>query len=200
MDFDMIEAEIIACVGLCVNDFNNETKDVLLTNTTNAELLKMLSQFNVRVHCVGANPMDFAVNQNMNVADSIAKVTFYELAINLKVHKFDVIIDLQNKNMENYQKLLKNNGILIVDLELLTRDKIAKKNVNFNVLMPFKLQCDGYEKYYIFASNKFHPIADLSLQKLDLLENLQYCNAKVYEAVFAMPNYIKAELKGIVRN
>lgn len=103
--------------------------------------------------------------------------------------------------------MLKNNGILIVDLESLKRENIAQKNANFNVLMPFRLQSWGdndlrkwSEKYYLFASNKFHPIADLSLQKVDLLDDLQYCNAKIYEGAFALPNYLKTELKGVVRN
>ncbi len=207
MDFDRIEAEIIACAGLCVNDFNNEVKDILLVNPANAELVKMLVRFNVKVHCVGAKEAEFSANLSANLsAEAVKKVAFYDLAINLKVHKFDVIIDLQNKSAENYKKLIKNNGILIVDLDSLTKESVAQKNADFNVLMPFRVQSWGRgkekcaEKYYLFASNKFHPIADLSLQKVDLLDDLQYCNAKIYEGAFALPNYLKAELKGIVRN
>lgn len=208
MDFDRIEAEMIACAALCVNDFNNEIKDILLVNSANVELLKMLTHFSVKVHCVGLNRANFIANQSANLsAESMTKMAFYDLAINLKVHKFDVIIDLKNNSAENYQKMLKNNGILIVDLESLGAENIAQKNANLNVLMPFRLQSWGSndlhkrrEKYYLFASNKFHPIADLSLQKVDLLDDLQYCNAKIYEGAFALPNYLKAELKGVVRN
>lgn len=204
MDFDRIEAEMIACATVCVNDFNNETKDILLVNSANVELIKMLTRFSVKVHCVGTNRANFIANQSANLsAEEMAKMAFYDLAINLKVHKFDVIIDLQNRSAENYQKMLKNNGILIVDLESLGAENISQKNANFNVLMPFRVQSwgsDEAKKYYLFASNKFHPIADLSLQKVDLLDDLQYCNAKIYEGAFALPNYIKAELKGVVRN
>lgn len=197
IDFDIIEAEILACATLCINDFNNDAKDILLTNTNNKKLIDMLLRFNVQLHCVGFESSvvsEFSTNQN---------VAFYDLAINLKTNKFDAIIDLQNKGVEHYGKMLKNNGILIVDLEHLESSAIASKNANFNVLMPFRLPKsfgDSHEKYYLFASNKFHPIADLSLQKLDLLENLQYCNAKIYESAFAMPNFVKNKLKDAVRN
>lgn len=203
MDFDRIEAEMIACATLCVNDFNNEIKDILLVNSNNVELLKMLTNFSVKVHYVGQNMANFMADKSVNLSvKSMAKIAFYDLAINLKVHKFDVIIDLKNSNAEHYQKMLKNNGILIVDLESLEAKNIAQKNANVNVLMPFRLQSfeNDEKKYYIFASNKFHPIADLSLQKVDLFDDLQYCNAKIYEGAFALPNYLKAELKGVVRN
>lgn len=196
MNFDIVESEILVCAGLCVNDFNYEGKEVLLVNIKNVNLLKMLARLNARVHCVGVNRADFG-DLDTDCANS---VIFYDLAINLKVHKFDLIIDLENKSVENYQKLLKDNGILIVDLERLESSVIAKKNADFNVLMPFRLQFEGCEKCYIFASRRFHPIADFSLQKLDMMDALRYCNAKVYEGAFAMPNYIKDELRAVVRN
>ena len=87
-----------------------------------------------------------------------------------------------------------------MDLERLESTAITAKNAHFNVLMPMRLQDSGVEKYYLFASNKFHPIADFSLQKLDMCDGLQYCNARVYEAVFAMPNYVRENLRGVVRN
>lgn len=200
IDFEIIEAEILACGALCVNDFNNEAKDILLTNTSNKKLLDMLLRFNVRLHCVGFESSvisEFSTNECVN---------FYDLAINLKVQKFDAIIDLQNKSVEHYGKMLKDSGILIVDLERLESSAIIHKNAHFNVLMPFCLPInfsnlgDFGTKYYLFMSNKFHPIADFSLQKLDMLENLQYSNAKVYEAAFALPNYIRDKLKGVVKN
>lgn len=102
MDFDRIEAEMIACATVCVNDFNNEIKDILLVNSANAELPKMLTRFSVKVHCVGLSSDNFGAKQNTNF--DIKKVAFYDLAIKLKVHKFDVIIDLKNNSAENYQK------------------------------------------------------------------------------------------------
>lgn len=191
MDFDIIEGEILACAGLCVNDFSNAKKDILLVNVNNAELFTNLLNFGARI-C--------ALNSSVNRDRFASGVEFYDLAINLAVQKFDLIIDLQNKSAEHYQKLLKNNGILIVDLVHLERENITQKGLSCNIIMPMRIQDNGQIKYYLFASNKFHPIADFSLQKLDMAENLRYCNAKIYEAVFAMPNYIKDDLRGIAQN
>ena len=191
MDFDIIEAEILACGALCVNDFSNAQKDILLVNVDNAELFENLLHFGARIH---------ALNSSVERDRFAGGVAFYDLAINLAVQKFDAIIDLQSKEVGHYQKLLKNSGILIVDLERLESSAITAKNATFNVLMPMRLQDSGREKYYLFASNKFHPIADFSLQKLDMCEGLKHCNARVYEAVFAMPNYVRENLRGVARN
>lgn len=193
MDFQIAESEILAVAGLCNNDFKNDKKDVLLVNVDNVELFKMLLKFGANIYALNAN----VERENFK---NVAGVAFYDLAINLKINKFDLIIDLQNKDAKHYQKLLKNNGILIVDMESLTRENITQKRIDCNVLMPFKIAESSTQKYYIFASNKFHPLADFSLQKLDMLDGLRFCNARVYEACFAMPNYIKTALRGVVRN
>lgn len=194
MNFQIAESEILAVAGLCVNDFKNEKKDILLVNVDNVELFKMLLKCGANIHALNANV------KRENLAENADKVAFYDLAIKLKINKFDLIIDLKNKDAEHYQKLLKNNGILIADLEALTRKNIAQKRLDFNVLMPFKIAESSTQKYYIFASNKFHPLADFSLQKLDMLDGLRFCNARVYEACFAMPNYVRTALRGVVRN
>lgn len=193
MNFQIAESEILAVAGLCVNDFKNEKKDILLVNVDNLELFKMLLKFGANIYALNAGVKRESLESTEGVA-------FYDLAINLKITQFDAIIDLKSKSVEHYKKLLKPSGILIVDLEALERAKIAEKKADFNVLMPFKIAESGIQKYYIFASNKFHPIADFSLQKLDMIDGLQYCNARVYEAAFALPNYIKTELKGVARN
>lgn len=193
MNFQIAESEIIAVASLCVNDFKDEKKDVLLVNADDMELFKMLLKFGANIHALNASV-------ERESFKNIAGVAFYDLAINLKITQFDAIIDLKSKSVEHYKKLLKPSGILIVDLEALERAKIAEKKADFNVLMPFKIAESGIQKNYLFASSKFHPIADFSLQKLDMVEGLQYCNARVYEAAFALPNYIKTALKGVVRN
>ena len=190
MNFQIAESEILAVAGLCMNDFKDEKKDILLINADNLELFKMLLKF-------GANI--YALNANVE-RENLAGVAFYDLAINLKITQFDAIIDLKSKGVEHYKKLLKPNGILIVDLDAMERAKIADKRADFNVLMPFRLQFGGCEKNYLFASSKFHPIADFSLQKLDMMDGLQYCNARIYEAAFALPNYVRWKLKGVIRN
>lgn len=191
MDCEIIESELLSIATMCVNDFCFDKKDILLVGVKNEHLLRLLSSFNVNI---------YAINSHIKNANFSSNVAFYDLAIQLKVNQFDVIIDLQNSSVQHYKKLLKNNGILIVDLKALESNEILAKNANFNIIMPFKIHEKNIEKYYLFVSNKFHPIADLSLQKLDLLENLQYYNERTYTAAYAIPNYIKKSLQGVVRN
>lgn len=197
MDFQIAESEILTIAVMCVNDFNygwHGKKDVLLCGVENVHLAFMLSKFEANIHAVNC------AFKNTDFAKNARSMTFYEHAINLKINQFDVIIDLKSENVSHYKKMLKTNGILLCNLDALTADKITKKGADFLILMPLKIAESGIQKYYIFASNKFHPIADFSIQKLDLMEDLHYCNERVYNAVYAMPNYIKKAISGVVRN
>ncbi len=188
MDKDIIEAEFLACAGLCINDFYYGHKDILVLNTKNIKLLEFLNNLDCTIYYVG----DLDVK--------LEKVKVFNKAIDIKHNKFDLIIDLDNKSNEHYLPLFKDNTLLITNLASLeTSLNIALdfiKNSNFAIRMPFKV----IDTYYLFLSNKIHPLADICLQKIDMLDNLQYYNAKMHEAAFAMPNYLKESLKGIARN
>ena len=172
MDKKIIEAEFLACAGLCINDFNYNKKDVLVLNCENEKLLEFLD----KLHC--------------NIYDTS----------DVKKDKFDLIIDLKNDTTKHFLEMIKRDSIVIINLANLESsinealDSI--KNADFNIKMPFKV-ADGY---YLFLSNKFHPLSDICLQKIDMTESLKYYNAKIHEAAFAMPNYLKDALKGIAKN
>lgn len=188
MDKSIIEAEFLSCLGLCINDFNYEHKDILVLNTNNKNILEFLNKLNCTIYYIG--------DSNLNLKN----VKFYTKAIDLKQDKFDLIIDLDNKTSNHYLKLLKENAPLIINLANLESSLSSAldtiKNADFAIRMPFKV-CDNY---YLFLSNKIHPLADICLQKIDMLDNLYYYNAKIQEAAFAMPNYLKDSLKGVARN
>lgn len=180
---DKIQAEILSCIGLCVNDFNYDKKEVLITNTSNLKLLNFLSKLNTNIHYIGQNP-------NLELEN----LKTYNLAIELKINQFDLIIDLDNKATTAYNQLLKPSGILLINLATLDLEVIKK--ADFNIKMPFK--CEGEQ--YLFLSNHFHPLADICVQKIDMINELEYYNLKIHEAMFALPNYQKKALKGIARN
>ncbi|MDE6886707.1 MAG: hypothetical protein K2P17_06695 [Helicobacteraceae bacterium] len=222
IDKNIIEAEVVSCIALCINDFNYGKKEVLITNITNAVLLEFISSFSgVEVHYIGEiaskingdgfanNNIDSKNNSNKSTDIKAASIRansktmemrnlqVYDFAINLRVNKFDVIIDLDNKTTKPYNELLKDNGIAIINLKDLESSSLdIIKEADFKIRMPFRIE----DKYYLFLSNRFHPLADICLQKIDLLNDLKYYNAKIHEAVFALPNYRKEALKGIARN
>jgi len=67
----------------------------------------------------------------------------------------------------------------------------------FKVIMPYNL---GDNSTALLASKEYHPTADIILQRADMLDNLNYYNCDIHIASFAMPNYIRKEYLGIIKN
>jgi spermidine synthase len=67
----------------------------------------------------------------------------------------------------------------------------------FKIIMPYKL---GNDQSAILASKEYHPTADIILQRADMLDNLNYYNCDIHIASFVMPNYIRKEYLGIIKN
>ncbi len=67
----------------------------------------------------------------------------------------------------------------------------------FKIIMPYHLE-DG--STLLLCSKEYHPTADLILQRSDLLEGHQYYNCDVHIAAFAMPQYVRKNYLGIIRN
>ncbi len=54
---------------------------------------------------------------------------------------------------------------------------------------------------FTFASNGLNPIQNFDRARYDLMSlDLQYYNADVHQAAFALPSFIKNNLKGLIRN
>ena len=67
----------------------------------------------------------------------------------------------------------------------------------FIVVMPYHLE-DGTT--LLLCSKKYHPTADLILQRSDLLEGHQYYNCDTHIAAFAMPQYVRKNYLGVIKN
>lgn len=67
----------------------------------------------------------------------------------------------------------------------------------FKIIMPYY---DGNGGTLLLCSKEYHPTADLILQRSDLLEGQQFYNCDVHIGVFAMPQYIRKNYLGIIRN
>jgi spermidine synthase len=67
----------------------------------------------------------------------------------------------------------------------------------FKIIMPYY---DGNGATLLLCSKEYHPTADLILQRSDLLEGQQFYNCDVHIGVFAMPQYIRKNYLGIIRN
>lgn len=67
----------------------------------------------------------------------------------------------------------------------------------FKIIMPYHV---GEGTTLLLCSKEYHPTADLILQRSDLLEGHRYYNCDIHVAAFAMPQYIRKNYLGIIRN
>jgi spermidine synthase len=98
------------------------------------------------------------------------------------VLKEDGLVVMQHPNLEN----IADNTTLMQIL-----------GNTFKIIMPYHLE-DG--STLLLCSKEYHPTADIILQRSDLLEGQSYYNCDVHNAAFAMPQYIRKNYLGIIRN
>lgn len=109
--------------------------------------------------------------------------------------KFDAIISFNdNLNMQEVYRILKADGIFSSRLSADTKTELKKLGDFYRILMPF------FDMKLLFASNKYHPTADLILDKSDFLDKAAYYNSEIHSASFVLSNELRANLRGIVKS
>ena len=132
-----------------------------------------------------------------------AKVTYSD-ELNID-EKFDVIIynneDLSDLALASIQRSLEpKEGLMVCVSERfkVNSDKLINdlKNIgkDFWICMPFRY---GHTMA-ILASKKYHPQADIILDRSDFVD-AQYYNSELQNAVFIHPTYVKKALTGIAK-
>lgn len=99
-------------------------------------------------------------------------------------------------------RILKEDGLVVMQHPSL--DEVGA-NTNlmqilgnyFKIIMPYYA---GDGSTLLICSKEYHPTADIILQRSDLLEGHQFYNCDVHVGVFAMPQYIRKNYLGIIRN
>jgi len=116
-----------------------------------------------------------------------------------------VIIDsaakISGATYAHLNRIVKEDG-LISSLNVSLDDEEASKaqltaiGHYFKVVMPYKAE----DKTMILASKSYHPTADVILHRTDLIDGLSYYNCDIHISAFAMPNYIRKNYRGIIKN
>jgi len=114
-------------------------------------------------------------------------------------HKFfDIIVVDELINKELLKKVftaLKDDGIVIArSMDGRIKDDLTLFDSHFRIVMPY------HHLNFVFASNFYHPTADLVLQKSDLLDDLYYYNTEIHTAEFALPTKMREYLKNQLKN
>ncbi|KPH50374.1 spermidine synthase [Helicobacter pullorum] len=120
---------------------------------------------------------------------------------------YDIIIATDESQFHCYKKLLSEDGILVLKIPHLLLDISKTKEIleslgeEFRIKMPFYIPMSlDMQDFYIFASKKYHPTADIILQRADMLEDLEYYNANLHLSAFVLPQKVKKALVGIACN
>lgn len=124
--------------------------------------------------------------------------------------KFYDIIIINNLSLLNplifaqLKRVRKNNAIIcarsdkfVFDYDGLKQDLEIFKD--FKILLPFRIKSFFSMTNFIFASDKFHPTADLILQKADFLDEAMYYNSSTHLASFSLDKFELKTLKESIR-
>ena len=108
-------------------------------------------------------------------------------------------IALDEQILANISRILKNDGLITFasksfsQNEKQLKDDLLLAGSKFWISMPFRF---GH-KTSIIASKKYHPTADIILQRSDLLDDLNYYSSELHLASFVFPAFIHKALTGI---
>ncbi|TLD95193.1 spermidine synthase [Helicobacter jaachi] len=206
-----IESELLAHLPLCVIP---KPEQVLLFDSFNLEIAhECFKHEGVRVDCVQSDRK--SLDSLMSFLPHFHKVMQNERfnlvgqVMDLDIKKYDVIIadSYMNKHqIDGLSRMLTSEGILIIrNHHPLLEEAAFIEQMSacvdfFNVIMPFSPHLSILsDKSYIFASKRFHPCADMCLQKIDLLPRMRYYNDKIHESAFVLPHFLFEKIKHIAR-
>ena len=103
--------------------------------------------------------------------------------------------------LANIERILNNDGLITFASKSFSSDKeqlfadLKLVGTKFWIAMPFKF---GHNTS-ILASKKYHPTADINLQRSDLLDGLDYYSSEIQLASFVFPAGEHRELTGIAK-
>ncbi|GLH58441.1 spermidine synthase [Helicobacter ailurogastricus] len=210
-DFPHLEAELLAHIAACTHP---KPQDALILGGFNTEIaFELLRHENLKVDFVQEEGVlleelkDFlphfaSLQSNPNFKQ-------YPKILDLEVKKYDLIFALNTLNahqIDGLQRMLGTEGILIASTPSpLVEPTAFKQSVqelapHFSVLMPFLNPYAPLPTSYLFASKQAHPLADMILQKIDMLEGLSHYNEEIHTAAFAQPQRLHQEHLGLFKN
>lgn len=161
--------------------------------------------------CTHAEPSKVLVvgNADEDMKQEVAKhpveVKYVETLQSENDKIYDAIIylnkDIDETLMANVERIITDTGVFVAqsvkpqsDIESLKND-LNTIGKNFWITMPYRFGHD----LCILASKKYHPQADIVLQKSDLLDGLNYYSSEMQNACFVFPANIHRELTGIAK-
>ncbi|RDU67143.1 spermidine synthase spee [Helicobacter didelphidarum] len=207
--FHYIEGEVISQVPYCVV---KEAKRVLICGTLNIQIAYFFALNNIEVDMVvGDNEALYTLSgffPHFKEVIENPKIHIYDNFLSLENPKYDIIIHLGHIKTHEFNalsKMVNKDFAIIMRLSnLYLEPSIALNALSIakdfgNILMPFiipSFMCG----FYAFLSKTLHPLADLQLQKSDMLENMQFYNSNLHTSMFRLPSVINRMISPYVKN
>ncbi|MGP1449577.1 MAG: spermidine synthase [Wolinella sp.] len=198
-------SELLAHIPLCVHE---NTNHLLLADEFNLEVAhEALKHEQIYV--------DFLQNDEKILRSFISFFPHFQSVINharfsllseeSSLKTYEIIIT-NAKNATRFLPFLSSDGIMILGVEnpLLHEESLRQtmQNLanNFSILMPFHAPFSFPIQHYLFASRRFHPTADLILQRADMLDGLRYYHSRIHKSAFILPRFLEESIRGIAKN
>lgn len=179
---EFIYSEMMVHVPICTS---KEAKDVLIISN-NADMLssEVARHSESSLKVIGCN-----LNEISSLTDNAYDVVISEM-------------DSDAAFFSQVNRVLKDDGQFASthkSLDDVESNKTMMKTLAsyFKVIMPYNI---GNGSTAILSSKEYHPTADINLHRADMIDGLSYYNCDVHPAAFAMPNYIRKEYLGLIRN
>jgi len=210
IDDKLIYAEMLAHIPanthrlpkrvLVIGDFEGGVTKQLSIHTDIEEIVVLQSQV-CEVDIFGHSKCSVVTGESVAFLSDCDESSFDVVILDGKIN--DPMHDLLFYGLIN--RVLKADGVFASNAASILsdvgsfEDSALKIGNYFKILMPsFYMQSTQMQNILI-ASHKYHPTADLVLQRGDLLEGLKYYNCDLHIASFAMPNFVKKRLKNIIK-
>lgn len=158
-----------------------------------------------KVLIVGSNNEDMKAQAAKH--NKVSNIEFGDTSIitSKSEKNIDVIIltdvKIDELLLANISLILKEDGLIAFPSKAFSRDEdqlfadLKLVGLKFWIAMPFKF---GHNTS-ILASRRYHPTADLNLQRADLLDGLNYYSAEIHNASFVFPAAEHRALTGIAK-
>ena len=208
------EGELLAHIGACVLPLELQKINALIIDSFNLEIAYELTKHEANINFIQSDekvldslisflPHYMEEKKSINLLKGILDLPLEcNKGIDLLIHSKQV----SRHELDGLTKLLSQNSVFISPFNnpFLDREgfraNLASFGTFFNIVMPFFIPFESIDKFYIFASNSLHPLADLRLARADMLEDLDFYSPDIQQAAFSMSPRILKDFKGLIKN
>ena len=185
---------------LVIGDFDGDVSRQLTAHVDIEEITILQSQ-ECEVDVYGHHKCSVITAQSVEFLSECQEGSYDVVILNADIN--DPIYDGLFYGLIN--RVLASDGVFASNAPGITdeaggfEDMALKLGEYFKIVMPSFYMQKQMTHNIIVASKKYHPTADLILQRGDLLEGLEYYNCDLHLASFALPNFVKKRLQNSLK-